>query len=106
MTGLKCSMCPTCTRQPCCRAAASTRSASARLAQSGFSISRWVCFASSGRATRSCWSVGTTTEAASQASPSSSSVAKRRHLNFSQISFARASLVSKIPASSAPGSVE
>ena len=99
-------MCPTCTRHPCARADASTRSASASDAQMGFSISRWVLRSSSGRATCSCLSVGTTTDTASQASPSSSSVAKRRQLNFSQISFARASLVSKMPVNSAPGRVE
>lgn len=99
-------MCPTCTRQSFCRAAASTRSASASDAQIGFSISRWVFFASSGSATCSCLSVGTTTETASQASPSSSMDANTRHENFSLISFARAALGSKMPANSAPGSVE
>jgi len=54
----------------------------------GFSISRWQPFASNGSAISACLSVGTTTETASHTSPSSSSVANRRQLNFAQISFA------------------
>jgi len=69
-----------------------------------FLISRWQPRSSSGSATAACRSVGTTTDTASQASPSASTVAKRRQECRAQISAARASFVSKMPVSSAPGS--
>jgi hypothetical protein len=75
-------------------AAASTRSASSSEAQSGFSIRRWQPLARSGRATFSWRSVGTTTETASQAAPSSSSDANALQPSFSLISAARAFEVS------------